>query len=105
MIEGNKYKPVLYDKNLKNYKKFVPGTLEYAHFWKEQRKRILNGYKPTGGIWIPGNYYFYLNFSSCSKIDKSSSPPIPAILLPLSISLIIAFLSSLLDLAALPIST
>lgn len=63
MIEGNKYRPVLFDKNLKNYKKFTPGTLEYAHFWKEQRKRILNGYKPTGGTWIPGNYYFYLNFS------------------------------------------
>ncbi len=63
MIEGNKYKPVIFDKNIKNYKKFTPGTLEYAHFWKEQRKRILKGYKPTGGTWIPGNYYFYLNFS------------------------------------------
>ena len=63
MIEGNRYKPVIYDTNLKNYKKFNPDTLEYAHFWKEQRKRILNGYKPTGGVWIPGSYYFYLNFS------------------------------------------
>lgn len=63
MISGKKYQPIIYDKNLKDYNKFRPGTMQYSAFWTEQKKRIKNGYKPTGGTWIPGNYYFYLNFS------------------------------------------
>jgi hypothetical protein len=63
MIAAKKYSPVLFDKNLKDYRKFKRGTAEYHHFWKEQKYRCLNGYKPTGGTWISGNYYFYLNFS------------------------------------------
>lgn len=63
MIDGRKYQPVLYSKDLKDYKKFQKGTLQYNAFWKEQTRRIIEGYKPTGGTWIPGNYYFYLNFS------------------------------------------
>lgn len=63
MIKAEKYSPVLFDKNLKDYQKLKKNTAEYFHFWKEQKKRLLNGYKPTGGSWIPPNYYFYLNFS------------------------------------------
>ena len=59
MINGLKYCPVLTDKD---YPKLRPGTIEYRNWWKIQKGRILNGYKPAGGTWIPGNYYFYLNF-------------------------------------------
>lgn len=58
-----KYSPVLFDKYLKDYRNFKRGSAEYFAFWKEQKNRIINGYKPKGGVWIPGNYYFYLNFS------------------------------------------
>lgn len=63
MISAEKYSPVLFDKYLKDYRSFKPNSTEYFQFWKEQKHRMLNGYKPTGGQWIPGNYYFYLNFS------------------------------------------
>jgi len=63
MIEAKKYSPVIFDKNLKDYNKLRKNTSEYFTFWKEQKRRLNEGYKPTGGSWIPGNYYFYLNFS------------------------------------------
>jgi len=63
MIKAEKYSPVIFDKNLMNYREMQKNTSQYFAFWKEQRKRIMHGYKPTGGSWIPGNYYFYLNFS------------------------------------------
>lgn len=59
MIPALKYCPVLTDKE---YPRLQPGTVQYRNWWKIQKDRILNGYKPTGGTWIPGNYYFYLNF-------------------------------------------
>jgi hypothetical protein len=63
MIKAAKYSPIIFDKNLKDYRNLQKNTAEYFAFWKEQRRRIEHGYKPTGGTWIPGNYYFYLNFS------------------------------------------
>ena len=35
---------------------------EYQDFWKTQIDRCVKGYKPPGYSWIPGRYYFYLNF-------------------------------------------
>lgn len=37
------------------------GSAEYWEFWDEQFDRCINGYE-TGGIWIPGRYYYYMNF-------------------------------------------
>lgn len=37
------------------------GTIEYQQYWKEQRRRCLEGYS-VGGVRIPGRYYFFLNF-------------------------------------------
>src|SRR6056297_2832716 len=36
-------------------------TKQYNAYWEEQYDRCINGYT-TGGIEIPGRYYFYLNF-------------------------------------------
>jgi len=37
---------------------------EYRQFWDEQRRRCIDGYiRESDGEWIPGYYYFYLNFS------------------------------------------
>ena len=63
MISAEKYSPVLFDKSINKFEGFRTDSLEYSQFWRTQKDRILNGYKPNGGVWIPGNYYFYLNFS------------------------------------------
>ena len=34
---------------------------EYLLFWREEKKRCIEGYW-VGGIWMPGNLYFYVNF-------------------------------------------
>lgn len=39
----------------------VIGTTAYEEFWNEQIDRCMNGFT-TAGIFIPGRYYFYLNF-------------------------------------------
>jgi len=72
MIEAKKYSPVIFDKNLKDYNKLRKNTSEYFTFWKEQKRRLNEGYKPTGGSWIPGNYYFYLNFSKIHGLTPSA---------------------------------
>lgn len=39
----------------------IIGSKAYEDFWNEQFDRCINGYD-TGGIHIPGRYYFYLNY-------------------------------------------
>jgi len=72
MIKAEKYSPVIFDKNLKDYRGFRKGTMEYYDFWREQKRRLIEGYKPTGGTWIPGNYYFYLNFSKIHGLAQGA---------------------------------
>ena len=37
---------------------------EFAEFWREEQRRWKEGYvRPSDGEWIPGYYYFYLNYS------------------------------------------
>lgn len=49
------------------YTKAPVGSREYVEYWEEQEKRCRDGYS-VGGLWIPGRYYFYLNFSIMSKV-------------------------------------
>lgn len=43
---------------------------EYYKYWKEQADRCRNGYtRPTDGEWIPGNYYFQLNFAPLLRAE------------------------------------
>jgi hypothetical protein len=38
-------------------------TSEYRKFWDEQRRRCKYGYvRESDGEWVPGSFYFYLNF-------------------------------------------
>jgi hypothetical protein len=80
MIDAKLYSPVLFDNNL-DPSRLKKGTAAYHRFWEEQYRRCIDGYKPTGGSWIPGNYYFYLNFSNISVFDtkinrKKMGPPL-----------------------------
>lgn len=60
MIYGIDYAPVI------KYGKPDPrdGQGAYEMFWEQEVDRIENGYTPPGGSWIPGNFYFYLNFGT-----------------------------------------
>lgn len=44
-----------------SYCRYQVNTFAYREYWDEQHKRCMEGYK-VGDLWIPGPYYFYLNF-------------------------------------------
>ena len=46
---------------LKEIPQLHPASEEYLLFWREEKKRCIEGYW-VGGIWMPGNLYFYVNF-------------------------------------------
>jgi hypothetical protein len=51
----------------------VQDTQKYRDFWDEQFDRCINGYD-TGGIHIPGRYYFYINFVVLQGLRGPSYP-------------------------------
>ncbi len=53
--------------------KLNPLSYEYREFWKEQKKRCIEGVW-IGGRYMPGNLYFYVNFCHI-LLNKKSDPP------------------------------
>ena len=51
----------------------VIGTPEYETFWSEQLYRCINGYQ-TGGIFIPGRFYYYMNFNNMNTVHGIITP-------------------------------
>jgi len=51
----------------------VIGTPEYETFWAEQLYRCINGYN-TGGIFIPGRFYYYMNFNNMNTVHGIITP-------------------------------
>ncbi len=45
----------------KEIPKLHPASLDYKEYWKEQKRRCIEGHW-VGGKWMPGNLYFYVNF-------------------------------------------
>ncbi len=43
--------------------KLHPLSYEYTEYWREQKRRCIEGYW-VGGKWMPGNLYFYVNFGT-----------------------------------------
>lgn len=72
MISAKEYSPVLFNEDY-NPARLRKGTSAYHRFWDESMERCINGYQPTGGVWIPGNYYFYLNFCKIRLYDKKTN--------------------------------
>lgn len=73
-INTRRFSPVIY-----NPLEAIPDrdNPEYDQWWREQYKRCINGYAVTNAtkrghtIWIPGRYYFYLNFwKIMAKLDN-----------------------------------
>ena len=54
-------------KNGSRYTTAPRGSRDYFDYWEEQEKRCKYGYK-VGDLWIPGRYYFYLNFCPMWKV-------------------------------------
>ncbi len=48
------------------------GSPSWYEYWKEQRRRCIEGYE-VAGARITGDHYFYLNFCPIMKVDDSSS--------------------------------
>ena len=48
---------------LKEIPKLHPESLEYIEFWREQKRRIIEGYWQCGK-YMPGALYFYANFGT-----------------------------------------
>jgi hypothetical protein len=72
MISAKEYSPVIFNSDY-NPERLRKGTSAYHRFWDEQYDRCLNGYQPTGGSYIPGNYYFYLNFCKIRLYDEKTN--------------------------------
>lgn len=53
----------------------VKGTPEFEKFWEEQLYYIHNGYQ-SGGTWITGRAYYYLNFNYMSTINGIITPDV-----------------------------
>lgn len=51
----------------------VLGTVAHEQFWYEELYRIKNGYQ-IGGLWIPGRYYYYMNYTTMSTIKGIINP-------------------------------
>jgi hypothetical protein len=60
------------------YTKITPNphpNSEYVKYWREEARRCLHGYvRESDGEWIPGYYYFYLNYSPIwLTVDRQDS--------------------------------
>lgn len=64
-----KYSPVVRE----GIPNLIKGSKDYFAYWKLQIDRCKNGYKPSGGVSIPGAYYFYLNFCQILAHDKTTN--------------------------------
>jgi hypothetical protein len=53
----------------------VKGTPDFEKYWEEQIFRIFNGYQ-SGGTYITGRFYYYLNFNYMSTINGIITPDI-----------------------------
>lgn len=61
------------------YTLYPKGTYQYIQFWKEEKRKCLEGMTNTSGIYIPGPYYFYLNYVQINmqNSDKRKSKDFP----------------------------
>lgn len=70
MIEAIKYQPAVADTK---WKKFPVNSIDYRQFWDQEIERCVKGYKPTNGTWIPGNYYFYINYCTIERLNEDQT--------------------------------
>lgn len=52
----------------------VWGTPDWLSWWEQQISYCMLGYE-TGGLWIPGRYYYYLNFAYMFTVGRGFHHP------------------------------
>ena len=52
----------------------VWGTAAWQSWWEEQFYYCIHGYE-TGGVWIPGRFYYFLNFNHLTTIHRGKHLP------------------------------
>jgi len=52
----------------------VKGTNDWRDWWEEQIQYCIGGYQ-TGGTWISGRYYYYLNFAYMNTVGRGFHHP------------------------------
>lgn len=58
--------PAIHFQKYKIYTRIHPNShpnSSYARYWREEARRCRDGLVREDGEWIPGSYYFYLNYS------------------------------------------
>lgn len=58
--------------HFRKYGRYDDGELDsyyYDEYWDEEETRCIDGYS-VGGIWIPGDYYFYLNYCNIQIVEE-----------------------------------
>lgn len=67
-------KPALYYKEHGVYTKLYPNkhpNSEYRKFWKDEAQKCRDGcVRESDGEWIPGYYYYYLNYSPIRMVEQ-----------------------------------
>lgn len=58
-------------KNGGRYTTAPKGSKDYYQYWEEQERRCRYGFT-TGGMWIPGRMYDYLNFFPMSRVPEAT---------------------------------
>lgn len=49
-----------------------PDTYYNDEYWAEEERRCFEGFS-AGGVWIPGDYYFYLNYCRIQLVEEKGS--------------------------------
>lgn len=62
-----------YFKKYNRYTHFNKNTKEYKNFWKERKRRCVEGYTNSSGFKINGYHYFYLNFCVIDKVERTKN--------------------------------
>src|SRR5687767_12176240 len=52
-----------------SYCRFPKGSYAHREYWEEMNRRCMEGFS-VGDLWIPGTYYFYLNFNKILSKDE-----------------------------------
>ncbi len=71
---SNKFRePAIHFQKHGTYTFTPPGTSEYLKFWTTEAERCIHGFAAEDGDWIPGYYYFYLNYFPINLVKEIES--------------------------------
>lgn len=72
MLVNTQYfrEPARYFEKHGKYPHGIKGTTDYERWWLEEQRKCLLGYS-VGGVYIPGNYYYYLNYCPIQQVEKT----------------------------------